>query len=370
MATKMYNAHIDKILSESKRYYTTTVYVYLVHISNEIKAKNKDLLENNSIALDSLDNKRESTHFFIQTGQSLTSNTIGEDLPFKYHRKALVDVLCKYIKKAERRTIYRSILELENLNILSFNEVFSAWELNDMANMFANKNTDEKGVISSPKKGYTPIKDILLSESFKNCKPHQRKLWLYLCQLKYSKASEEFRRYNKADFVVNILDNPSWKNILHTKSKYYAKYRLETFLKDNEKTIVNLKDDELSSSFKFKFDIPSLSKTVDEDTYLESYHYKDISMIKQRIAAINRYLDERDLSPITLSLDKIYQLVRAIMNVKHISVKEEVITVILRKYMSIQVYGDRENIKSLPAYAYRVVRTVLTEFENKYCTAY
>lgn len=57
-------------------------------------------------------------------------------------------------------------------------------------------------------------------------------------------------------------------------------------------------------------------------------------------------------------------LVRAISNLKEWFLKDRVAQLIINKYIAIQIHKSRENIKSLPAYAAAVVKSVVNEYEN------
>jgi hypothetical protein len=57
-------------------------------------------------------------------------------------------------------------------------------------------------------------------------------------------------------------------------------------------------------------------------------------------------------------------LVRAIANLKEWFLKERITQLIVNKYRAIQIHKSRENIKSLPAYAVAVVRSVVNEYKN------
>ena len=347
MATKMSNKHINKILKDSKKYSTPSVFVYLVHISNEIKAKSQDLIP------DTCNKDRiAKRHFLIQTG---TRNNLCDD----FHKKqALAEVLEQYINY-DRRTIYSAIDELIELEILHYNDEYLAWELTDMSSMF-NSSHD-----TADAKGFTQISDVLLSETFIKCKPWQKKLWLFLCQLKSSKGSKDFSKYTNYDFEINLFNMKYWSEILKTKNIYFARYRLNKFIEDNKEEIHNV---EKEGIYKFKFNAPGTHiRKNQEDDFIEITNTKEINMINQKISERNNYYMQTEGKLFSVAKNKIYQLVRVIRNFKYQGFKELVVDIILNKLAAIDIYNSRETIKSLPAYAFQTARDQLKNYEHLLC---
>lgn len=182
-----------------------------------------------------------------------------------------------------------------------------------------------------------------------------------MSQLSDSKKSEFHN-----GFSMNLLKpNSSWLKILRTKSKYYAKYTIMRMLskynnlfEDNSES---LREKDYSPKnikrFKFSFDCKVIKTKTTEDTYIElaiANNPKEYSLIMDKI----RFAD------ITLSKKLIMHLIRAVANLKEWFLKERVIQLIVNKYRAIQVHKSRENIKSLPAYAAAVVKSVVTEYKQ------
>lgn len=360
MATKMANIHINKIIEESQKYNTPVVYVILAHLSVEVKAKKQELI-------DHLNNenkeKKASRHFFIQTiidHKRINKEKIQSKELF-YEKQALVNILSDYID-ADRRTLYSAINELMSLSILNYNKDYLAWELINMEDMFVSKNSEIDDNIDV--KGYTEIRDLLLSDTFKKAQPYQRKLWLYLCQLKSSISGKNFRKYHKTDFEFNLLNKKNWTKVFNTNSVYFARYRILKFFQQNKQEIQNLGFEE--SGFKISFDIPNLRVPTNEDQLLEVQNASDLSLIRRIIDERNDFYHETQHKTMNISNDKIYKIARVIRNIKNENVKELIVTKIINKYAAMQIYNStREPIKSLLAYAYATARTTINEYTEQ-----
>lgn len=355
MATKMYNSHIMELITKSKRYYTLDTYIYLVHIANQFKTKDSDLD-------DTTDYK-----FFIQTGN--IESAMQEETPVDSlctDRKNLVSLLKRYIN-VENITIYNALLELEALNILSFNQKYKAWELTGMSNMFSNGFSEEENT------GYTEMKDILLSETFFNSSLPEKRLWLILCHLKSSKSGRSFKSFNNTDFSINLLKSNYWKSILNTKCKYYAKYKINHFLKSNAELISNLdirsgsiNGSEKECGFQFAFNIECLNQNCNEDLYIKTNNKQELDLIQFKLQSKNEHQRRNNAKEIIVTSTQIYQLARAICNIKYDAIKEYVVETILNKFVAIQVYNSRDKIKSVAAYAYSTARNAVANFETNF----
>lgn len=355
MATKLSNYHINQILEKAKKYNTPAVYVLLAHISTEVNAKKSDLVESKD--------KLKRKFFLIQTSNKQSKN-LNKDNIEQYELNALVNILTKYIS-VDIRTIKSALIELMELNILQYNPELLAWELINMDKMVFTKTDlpDEEQVAA---KGYTDIREILLSDTFLFAKPYQKKLWLYLCMLNSSKAGKVFANYNGCDFEINILRKKTWKNILGTKSVYVAKYRIQKFIKANSNIIEEIYDeyDNRKHGFKFRFNIKGINVKPNEDQLLELLNSSEIKTIQDKLNSYNQYYEDNYGKTITLTKDKIYKLARAIKNIANEKIKENIVEAILKKFAAIQIFESRESIKSLTAYTVAVARDHLNAYNN------
>lgn len=318
MATKLSNSHLTKIMLDSKNYYVLDTYIILSHVSSEIKGK-----------------------FLVQSYSSKKSE--------------LVNIVKKYTS-ISYKTIYNNIHELIELGILSYNDDLSSWVLVGMENMVQSKSMatlEEKDNF----KGYTTIRDFFLSTDFTRMKAIEKRCLVYLAQLKDSKASASY-----SEFKMNLnKSRNSWMKILKTSCKYYAKYAIETLLNKYEYLFVNTSKDYRAISnpsksfngFLFSFTCDAIKKIdkQDEQYNLLSVHNKsELNLVEERIA----------FAKINLSKINIVHIVRSISTISDWRLKEEVVNIIINKYIAIQIHKSRESIKSLPAYLVAVVKDVIT----------
>lgn len=314
MATKMSNKHLYTILLNANKYYTPDIYVALVHISVEIKDKDK--------------NER----FLIQTGDN--------------KRTSLIKVLSNHLN-INRQTIVNCLSEIEGLGILMYNEELFGWELIDMISML--------------QEGYTEIKDILLEDDFSSYKLREKKLLLYMCHLSGTKGFNDFNKFKGVDFIININRKDSmWRKILRTNSSYYAKYTINKFLAKVNDKIDDLSIERRKREFKpltitqfiFYCNAPTLKQRYEDDIWIKIKYVNELEMIKQ-------YARETE---VTLSKQKMYQLAHGIGVIHSWIIKEYVCRCIIKKYIAIQKYKSREDIKSLPAYTATIIKYVIEEY--------
>lgn len=366
MATKMYNKHLDMLLYNSKKYGIYDVYIRLVDISNEITRYDSD--------------NKKTIHFFIQTGYISYNNTSS----LEEERKILVDCLHSYLS-FKKSTIHNIICELEELNIIKFNIDENAWELLNMNYMFLNKDDclslEEKDMCV----GYTPINEFLFSNEFFEFKPIEKRLFIYMCKLKGYKKTDVYKRTNLCDFKANVLDNKSeWLKVLRTSSKYYAKYKISSFIEKYsnkryfqssfnngyttkksvpimEEANTNYSLPKKYSQFIFSFNAPILSLIVDDFSQVKKNHTSDINLINYMINQKNEYQKDYGDKEIVVSEKQVLQIARAVCNVENFIVKELAIKKILDKFVADQVHNNDNPIRSLPAFAYSMVKSSLAE---------
>ena len=165
---------------------------------------------------------------------------------------------------------------------------------------------------------------------------------------------------------MNLLKNNSgWMKVLKTKSKYYAKYTINKMLteyaeifKYNSET-ERLKDlsPKRNTNFMFYFECNTINTRVLEDDYIEL-----VKLNNQ--AEYNLVMEKIKFAEITLTKKLVMHLVRAIANLKEWFLKERITQLIINKYRAIQIHKSRENIKSQPAYAAAVVKSVVNEYKE------
>ncbi|MGL4772224.1 MAG: hypothetical protein ACRC2K_01545 [Clostridium sp.] len=320
MATKLYNSHLNDILSNCKEYYILDTYISLVHISSEVNEK-----------------------YLIQT--------------YSDSKADLIALVRKHVN-ASYKTIYNCIETLLQKNILKYNDELSAWTLVNMENMTRAKSASQN---SSEFSGYTNIRSFFFTEEFNKMRAPEKRLLVFMAQLSDSKAADFHKGY-----VMNLLKpNSSWMKVLKTKCKYYAKYTIEKMLSkhshifdDNTK---GMRESDIApkrvNSFKFSFNCSLIKeKNTDETAYdlVVSNNPKEYALIREKL----------NFAEVTLSKHQIMHFIRAIQNLKEWFLKERVVQLIVNKYRAILVHKSRENIKSLPAYAAAVVRSVVLEFNS------
>ena len=322
MATKINNYHISILLNECKEYYILDTYIILSHISSDIKG-----------------------NYIIQTIDDKKST--------------LVNIVKKFCPSVTYRTIYNCLDKLISINILEYNYTLKGWVILDMQKMTLSldeASDDDKALA----KGYTHIRKFFLTEEFTKMKYREKRLIVYLAQLQDSKASSNYN-----EFKVNLLkNNSSWMKILRTKCKYYAKDTIVNLLNKYSNIFEDfsekLREKDLAPSnitnFKFSFRCSIIEKkkdiTDDELDLIMLYHPKDYSMVKDKLSFFD----------ITLSNTKVIHIVRAISNVSQWFLKERILQIIVNKYIAINKYKSRENIKSLPSYLAAIVKAVIEDY--------
>ncbi|MBN1040233.1 hypothetical protein DVW12_16215 [Clostridium botulinum] len=331
MATKLYNSHLNKILFECNEYYILDTYISLVHMSSEVNNK-----------------------YLIQSYSNSKSDIV-----------ALVKNHCN----ASYKTIYNCIEKLISLNILKYDESIFSWVLVDMELMTKSKSEGLKNISEDLKTveerssftGYTHIRKFFFSDEFTKMKAREKRLMIYMSQLSDSKASTFHN-----EFSMNLLKpNSSWLKVLKTKCKYYAKYTIENMLSKYKSIFINktteFRSKDLSpkrnKNFKFLFDCLSIKNKEKEN---ENFELVKLTNAKEYLLV----MDKIKFAKITLSKQKIMHLIRSISNLKEWFLKERVTQIIINKYIAIQIHNSRDNIKSLPAYAAAVVRSVVNEYKS------
>ena len=322
MATKMYNSHLSKILS-CNEYYILDTYINLVNISSEVNDK-----------------------YLIQT--------------FSDRKADLINLVRKNLK-VSYKTVFNCLEKLISLNIITYDEELNCWILKDMENMTKSKTYPSDVNAQDTATGYTNIRKFFFTEEFTFMKAREKRLLIYMSQLRDSKKSGFHN-----GFSMNLLKpNSSWLKILKTKSKYYAKYTIMKMLKTYSEIFDDHSDNEREKdysperikNFKFSFQCNVIKEKTDEDTYIElvmASNPKEYDLVMDKIR----------FAEITLSKKLIMHLIRAISNLKEWCLKERVVQLIVNKYRAIQVHKSRENIKSLPAYAAAVVKSVVAEYKH------
>lgn len=318
MATKMYNSHLSEILS-CNEYYILDVYINIVNISSEVNDK-----------------------YLIQTFSDKKSdliNLIGKNLNISY------------------KTIFNCLEKLIDLNIVVYEQELNCWILKDMENMTKSKADNSEYTAT----GYTNIREFFFTEEFTFMKAREKRLLIYMAQLKDSKNSSFYN-----GFSLNLLkpDSP-WLKILKTKSKYYAKYTIIKMLKKYPEIFEDHSDKEREKdyspdrmkNFKFSFQCSVIREKTNEDTYIEL-------VIASNPKEYELVMDKIRFAEITLSKKLIMHLIRSISNLKEWCLKDRVVQLIVNKYRAIQIHKSRENIKSLPAYAAAVVKSVVSEYKH------
>ncbi len=325
MATKLYNSHLSTLLFECNEYYILDTYISLVHIASEVNSR-----------------------YLIQTYSDSKAN--------------LISLVMKHVN-ASYKTVYNCVETLIAKNILAYDVNLNSWILVDMENMTRAKSNDSTDVDSLYKlTGYTHIRNFFFTHEFGTMKAREKRLIIYMTQLTDSKASNFHE-----DFSMNLLKpGSSWLKVLKTKCKYYAKYTIEKMLykynhifKDNSQ---NLRAEDLSPNqnkrFKFSFSCSSITDKRDLENQVIDL------VINNNKSEYNLIINKINFADVTLSKKLIMHLIRAISNLKEWFLKERVVQIIINKYRAIQVHKSRENIKSLPAYAAAVVKSVIEEYNN------
>ena len=359
MATKLYNSHLSKIIFECNEYYILDTYISLAAISSEVNSK-----------------------YLIQTFTSSKADLIA---------------LVRRNLNVSYKTVFNCVNKLIEKSILAFDNILDSWILVNMENMTKTKDNlksdlnskdyldltdvtgDEKCGLTSVTRyeesgltaakryeepgltGYTHIRNFFFTPEFRNMKAREKRLMIYMSQLSDSKAS----KFHDG-FSMNLLKlNSGWMKVLKTKCKYYAKYTIDKMLikyseifKNNSET-ERLKDlsPKKNTNFKFYFECAAINTKTQEDDYIE--------LVKiNNPREYNLVMEKVKFAEITLTKKLVMHLVRAVANLKEWFLKERITQLIINKYRAIQIHKSRENIKSLPAYASVVVRSVVNEYKN------
>lgn len=327
MATKLYNSHLSKILFECNEYYIIDTYISLVDISSEVNSK-----------------------YLIQTFTDSKADLIA---------------LVRRRLNVSYKTVFNCIDKLIEKSILAFDEELHSWILVNMENMTKSKADlslidNQNNESSLGFTGYTHIRNFFFTDEFRTMKAREKRLMIYMSQLCDSKAS----RFHDG-FSMNLLkSNSDWMKVLKTKSKYYAKYTINKMLnkyseifKDNSENMrLNDLSPKRNTNFKFYFECKAIDTKVQEDDYIELVKLNNVK-------EYNLVMEKIKFAEVTLTKKQVMHLIRAIANLKEWFLKERITQLIINKYRAIQVHKSRENIKSLPAYAAAVVKSVVNEFK-------
>lgn len=323
MATKLNNEHLEHIINNSKNYNVLDTYIVLAHISSEVKGR-----------------------YIIQT--------------YSDNKADIVRQIKKYISRSYK-TIYNQIDELINLGILNFNAELSSWCIIGMEKMTMSKSSVDNIEEKANLKGYTKIREFFLSSKFHKMKAIEKRCMVYLAQLCDSRASKSYN-----EFVMNLLKpNSKWLQVLKTKSKYYARFTINTMLNKYNDIFID-ESNELRSrdlapktvtNFKFAFTCKVINKVEDDNSQydiIKLHNKKEFDLVLDKIKFAN----------ITLSKSQIMHIVRSISTIKEWFLKERIVQVIVNKYIAIQIHRSREPINSLPAYLVAVTKTIVNEFKE------
>jgi hypothetical protein len=321
MATKLYNSHLSTILFECNEYYIIDTYISLVDMSSEVNSK-----------------------YLIQTFTSSKADLIA---------------LVRRNLNVSYKTIFNCIDKLIEKSILAYDENLHSWVLVNMENMTKSKSDSdsESGLALT---GYTHIRNFFFTEEFRKMKAREKRLMIYMSQLCDSKAS----RFHDGFSMNLIKPRCSWMKVLRTKSKYYAKYTIDKMLRNYPEIFKDNSNDlrskdlspERNKNFKFYFECNAVNTKVFEDDYIELVKLNNMK-------EYNLVIEKIKFAGITLTKKLVMHLVRAIANLKEWFLKERITQLIINKYRAIQIHKSRENIKSLPAYAAAVVKSVVNEFK-------
>lgn len=318
MATKLYNSHLSTIIFECNEYYILDTYISLAAMSSEVNSK-----------------------YIIQTSTSSKADLVA---------------LVRRNLNVSYKTVFNCINKLIEKSILVFDNILDSWILVDMENM-----TKAKDNLNADLTGYTHIRKFFFTSEFRNMKAREKRLMIYMSMLNDSKAS----KFHDG-FSINLLKlNSSWMKVLKTKCKYYAKYTIDKMLNkyseifENNSETVRLKDfsPKRNIKFKFYFECEAINTKIKEDDYIELVKINNPS-------EYDLVMEKIKFAEITLTKKSVMHLVRAISNLKEWFLKERIIQIIVNKYRAIQIHKSRENIKSLPAYAVAVVRSVVNEYKS------
>ena len=327
MATKLYNTHLSKIINNCQRYHTLDCYIHLVNISSEVNNK-----------------------FIIQTYSNSKTDLI----------RNIKDNL-----DATYKTISNFIDQLIELDILSYDNNLEAWLFNNMEYMVKKKSNqshfDEEN--SDKYTGYTTIRDYFLTKDFCNMKIREKRILVSMAQMKDSKAGKSYN-----EFKIDLTKKSSrWYKIINTKSKYYAKKAITQMINKYKSVIEDIgkkvEEDKLKNYIpkkikEFRFHLSS--KVINQKLQGDAIYDTTTKMYPNEY---NLVMNNIKFYEIQLSKSKITHLIRAITNLDNWLLKERIVDIIAKKYKSIQYYKAREDIKSLPAYAAAVVKSVVDEYK-------
>ena len=329
MATKLYNTHINRLISECTQYNIIDTYIALVHISSEINGK-----------------------FIIQN-----------------YSKKIVDLmhLVENYVKVSPNTITNCINRLIQMNILEYNEHLRSWLLIGMENMTKSKNdTTSTDEIRKASTGYTTIRKFFLQENFTKLKAREKRVLLFMAQLKDSKASEYYSNFN-----MNLIKpNNIWLKVIRTKSKYYAKMTIENMIEKYPELFQDvsfeLRTKDLSptrvKSFKFSIICAAMKRKVPEDKEFDNEAYELVTL--KNPAEYMLVKDKIKFFDINISKTIIMHIIRAVSTIREWFLKERIINIIMNKYRAEQKHNHHNGIRHIIGYAAAVVNGVMKEYSD------
>lgn len=331
MATKLYNTHLDQLLCNYKQYYILDTYISVVHMCAEIKTD--------------LDNK-----FIIQTYSDSLSH--------------LTNLVKRYVNTTYK-TIHNCLETLIADNFISYDSSLSAWIICGMENMIRNKKEaillDEDGILFT---GYTKIRPFFLSDEFHSMRATEKRLLVFMAQKSDSKNSNKF-----SNFVVNLNRRASgWYKVLRTSNKYYAKNIIRKMFDKYNDIIQPISDDDnydyvckQTKRFTLKFACPLIAGKK-EKALLEEQAID--SVLSSNPTELELIENKANFLEITLSKKQKMHIIRCVISIKEWFLKDRIVQLILNKIRSIQVYKNKNVIRSLPGYAAAVVKSVLNEYKS------
>ena len=177
MATKLYNSHLSKIIFECNEYYILDTYISLVAISSEVNSK-----------------------YIIQTFTSSKADLVA---------------LVRRNLNVSYKTVFNCVNKLIEKSILAFDNILDSWILVNMEKMTKAKNNsksdlsnedclgltdaagDEESSLTDATSyeefgltGYTHIRNFFFTPEFRNMKAREKRLMIYMSEIKDSKASK------------------------------------------------------------------------------------------------------------------------------------------------------------------------------------
>lgn len=310
MATKIGISLLKKTLNENNYDIVDTV-IHLVHMSTELK---------------DLDNK--SSLFVIP----VEKNTIN----------FLANKLSKNLKTSVR-TLNTLVKKLVDKGYIHYCEDNRAWIIDGMEKDFSKNGN-----------GYIYIRKLFFTKEFQDLKKIEKRLVLYMAQLKDSKAAKKY----KGKMTINFLRKP-WYDAMKITNYYYAIRIVKRLLKNHTNWFSNIDIGIGKISFNAEFLDEKINTDNNNVELINLLHPKEVQLLDEAITEKTQYYNQE----LVVTPTEKMHIIRAISNVST-RLQKICIQEICNKLVADRIYLAPNPIKSIPKYVAAITARIIKEYKE------